>query len=70
VLGNRSLGAGDLLYLGDPRTFLDMAKQGLKQTDANWQGETFIEDLRLLLPAYNELPGLKEGFAELEQMIW
>jgi tetratricopeptide (TPR) repeat protein len=57
------------LYLGDPKAFLDMAKQGLKQTDANWQGETFIEDMRLLLPACNELPGLKEGFAELEQMI-
>jgi tetratricopeptide (TPR) repeat protein len=56
-------------YLGDPRAFLDVAKKGFEQTDANWQGKTFVESLRLLLPASNELPGLKESLAELEQMV-
>jgi hypothetical protein len=46
-----------------------VAKKGFEQTDANWQGKTFVESLRLLLPASSELPGLKEGLAELEQMV-
>lgn len=57
------------LYRGDPKAFLDVAMKGLEQTDANWQGETFVESLRLLLPASSELPGLKEGLAELERMV-
>jgi Flp pilus assembly protein TadD len=57
------------LYRGDPKAFLDVAMNGFEQTDADWQGKTFVEGLRLLLPASNELPGLKEGLAELEQMV-
>jgi hypothetical protein len=57
------------LYRGDPKAFLDVAIKGLEQTDANWQGKTFIDSLRLLLPASDELPGLKEGLTELEQML-
>jgi Flp pilus assembly protein TadD len=57
------------LYRGDPKAFLDMATKGFEQTDANWQGKTFIDSLRLLLPATDELPGLKEGLTELEQMV-
>jgi tetratricopeptide (TPR) repeat protein len=57
------------LYRGNPKAFLDVAIKGLEQTDANWQGKTFIDSLRLLLPASEELPGLKEGLAQLEQMV-
>ena len=57
------------LYRGDPVAFLDMAIKGLEQTDANWQGRTFIDSLRLLLRASDELPGLKEGVAKLEPMV-
>ena len=57
------------LYRGDAKAFRDVAIKGLEQTDANWQGKTFVESLRLLLPASDELPGLKEGFAELEQLV-
>jgi Flp pilus assembly protein TadD len=57
------------LYRGDPKAFLDVAMTGLEQTDANWQGKTFVDSLRLLLPASDELPGLEKGLAELEQMV-
>ena len=57
------------LYRGDPKAFVDIAIKGFEQADANWQGKTFIDTLRLLLPASDELPGLKEGLAELEQMV-
>jgi tetratricopeptide (TPR) repeat protein len=57
------------LYRGEPIAFRDVAIKGLKQTDADWQGRTFIESLRLLLPASHELHGLKEGLAELERMV-
>jgi tetratricopeptide (TPR) repeat protein len=57
------------LYRGNPEAFLDVAIKGLEQTDANWQGRTFIDSLRLLLPASDEIPGLKEGLTELEQMV-
>jgi tetratricopeptide (TPR) repeat protein len=57
------------LYRGNPKAFLDVAIKGLEQTDANWQGKTFVDSLRLLLPASEELPGLKEGLAQLEQMV-
>jgi hypothetical protein len=46
-----------------------VAIKGLEQTDADWQGKTFVDGLRLLLPASKELAGLEEGFAELEQMV-
>jgi tetratricopeptide (TPR) repeat protein len=57
------------LYQGDAKAFLDTARQGFSQTEHDWQGETFVESLRLLLPAADELPGLKEGIAELEKLI-
>jgi Flp pilus assembly protein TadD len=57
------------LYRGDAKAFRDLALKGFEQTDANWQGKTFVDSLRQLLPASNELPGLKEGLAELEQMV-
>ena len=57
------------LYRGDPKAFVDVATEGFGHTDANWQGKTFVDSLRLLLPAADELPGLKEGLAELEQMV-
>jgi Flp pilus assembly protein TadD len=57
------------LYRGDPVAFREVALKGFEMTDADWQGRTFVESLRLLLPASNELPGLKEGLAELEQML-
>jgi cellulose biosynthesis protein BcsQ/tetratricopeptide (TPR) repeat protein len=56
------------LYRGDSKAFVDIAIKGFEQTDADWQGKTFIDTLRLLLPAADELPGLKEGLAELELM--
>jgi hypothetical protein len=57
------------LYLGDTEGFLDAAQKGLEQTDANWQVRTFVESLRLLLPAAGELPGLKEGLAKFEALV-
>jgi Flp pilus assembly protein TadD len=57
------------LYQGDAKGFLDIAMQGFEQTDEDWQGKTFVDSLRLLLPAADELPGLKEGIAALEQLV-
>jgi Flp pilus assembly protein TadD len=57
------------LYQGDAKAFLDTAMQGFAQTDNDWQGKTFVDSLRLLLPAADELPGLKEGVAELEKLL-
>jgi tetratricopeptide (TPR) repeat protein len=57
------------LYQGDAKAFLDIAMQGFENTDENWQGNTFVESLRLLLPAEHELPGLKDGLAELEKLV-
>ena len=57
------------LYRGESTAFLDVAIKGLEQTDADWQGMTFIDSLRLLLPASDELPGLKDGLIQLERMV-
>lgn len=57
------------LYQGDAKAFLEIAMQGFQEMDENWQGKTFVESLRLLLPAENELPGLKDGLAELEKLV-
>jgi tetratricopeptide (TPR) repeat protein len=57
------------LYCGDPVAFRAMALKGFEQTDADWQGRTFVEGLRLLLPASEELPGLKETLPDLEEMV-
>ena len=57
------------LYRGDAEAFLDVAIKGFEQTDANWQGKTFVDSLRLLLPAADELPGLKEGLADSNRMV-
>jgi Flp pilus assembly protein TadD len=39
------------LYRGDPVAFREVALKGFEMTDADWQGRTFVESLRLLLPA-------------------
>jgi tetratricopeptide (TPR) repeat protein len=57
------------LYQGDAKAFVDIAKAGFKQTEANWQGKTFVDSLKLLLPAADELPGLKDGIAELQKLL-
>ena len=57
------------LYQGDAKAFLDTAMQGFSQTEEDWQGKTFVDSLRLLLPAADELPGLKQGIAELEKLL-
>jgi tetratricopeptide (TPR) repeat protein len=57
------------LYQGDAEAFLKIARQGFSQTDEDWQGRTFVDSLRMLLPAADELPGLKEGIAELEKLL-
>jgi tetratricopeptide (TPR) repeat protein len=57
------------LFQGDPEAFLNIAMQGFGQTDADWQGRTFVDSLKLLLPAANELPGLTGGIAELERLL-
>jgi hypothetical protein len=57
------------LYRGDRDGFLNIAMFGFEQADQDWQGKTFVESLRLLLPAADELPGLQEGIEQLEQMV-
>jgi Flp pilus assembly protein TadD len=57
------------LYQGDTKAFLDIAMQGMVESDEAWQGKTFVDSLRLLLPAADELSGLKEGLAELEKLL-
>jgi tetratricopeptide (TPR) repeat protein len=57
------------LYRGDPVAFREMALRGFEQTDADWQGRTFVEGLRLLLPASEELPGLEKTLPDLEGMV-
>jgi tetratricopeptide (TPR) repeat protein len=57
------------LYRGDAKGFLDTAMRGLEHTEHDWQGKTFVESLRLLLPAAGELPGLNDGLAELEKLV-
>jgi hypothetical protein len=57
------------LYQGETKSFLDIAMQGFVESDEAWQGRTFVDSLRLLLPAADELPGLKEGLVELEKMV-
>jgi tetratricopeptide (TPR) repeat protein len=57
------------LYQGDTKAFLDIAMQGLVESDEAWQGKTFVDSLRLLLPAADELPGLKEGLGELVKLV-
>lgn len=57
------------LYQGDTKAFLDIAQQGFVESDEAWQGKTFVDSLRLLLPAADELPGLKEGLAELKKLV-
>ena len=57
------------VYQGNTEAILDIAMQGLVKSDEAWQGDTFVDSLRLLLPAADELPGLKEGLAELEKLV-
>jgi hypothetical protein len=39
-------------------------------TESNWQWMTFLDTLRLLLPASKELPGLEQGIVEFEGQIF
>jgi hypothetical protein len=48
---------------------VEIAKNGIVQAEKPWQYTTFIESLRVLLPAADELPGLKEGLTQLEEMV-
>jgi tetratricopeptide (TPR) repeat protein len=48
------------LYQGKVDESLDLIHEGLKQSDADWQGETFLASLRLLEPAADDLPGLAQ----------
>jgi Flp pilus assembly protein TadD len=57
------------LYLGGAKAFVDIATQGFVKAEHPWQPKTFVDSLKLLLPAAGELPGLKEGFAELEPLL-
>ena len=57
------------LYRGDKEGFLATATDGLIKAEHKWQGQTFLESLRLLTPAANELPGLDQGLAEMEKLV-
>ena len=46
------------LYQGKVDESLDIIREGLRQSDADWQGETFLNSLRLLEPAAADIPGL------------
>jgi hypothetical protein len=43
--------------------------RGFEHIEQDWQGKTFVESLQLLLPAADELPGLHEDIAQLEEMV-
>jgi hypothetical protein len=43
--------------------------RGFERIEHDWQGKTFIDSLRLLLPAAGELPGLTEGLVELQKLL-
>jgi tetratricopeptide (TPR) repeat protein len=57
------------LFRGDVPGFLTAAKAGLDVSEHDWQPKTFLDSLRLLLPASKELPGLEQGIAELEKQL-
>lgn len=46
------------LYAGKVDESLELIREGLRQSDADWQGETFLASLRLLEPAAVDVPGL------------
>ena len=57
------------LYRGDVPGFMAAATAGLAKSEHDWQGRTFLDSLRLLSPASNELPGLEQGIAEFEKQV-
>jgi tetratricopeptide (TPR) repeat protein len=57
------------LFRGDVPGFLTAAKAGVNASKHDWQPKTFLDSLRLLLPASKELPGLEQGIAALEKQI-
>jgi tetratricopeptide (TPR) repeat protein len=57
------------LYRGDVAGFQDAANAGVIASEHDWQPKTFLDSLRLLLPATQELPGLEQGIAELEKQL-
>lgn len=54
------------LYLGDADAFKHFLKEGIRQSDADWPGQTFMDSFRLLEPAAEHSPELKSAidFAE------
>lgn len=57
------------LFQDDQQNFMKWAVKGFEHTDADWQGETFVNSLKLLLPAKADLIGLEEGIAEFEKLL-
>jgi Flp pilus assembly protein TadD len=56
------------LYQGEPEALVDIAKKGFDFAEPS-QIKTFIESLRLLLPAADELPGLTKAIEKLENAV-
>jgi len=57
------------LYEGEGDAFLALIKAGIKHTEHDWQGKTFLDSLRLLKPASAELPALRKGIDLLETLL-
>ena len=57
------------LYEGDGEAFLKLIKAGIKYSEHDWQGETFLDSLRLLEPASAELPELQKGIDLLDSLL-
>jgi tetratricopeptide (TPR) repeat protein len=57
------------LFRGDVAGFLTATQAGVKASEHDWQPKTFLDSLRLLLPASKELPGLEQAIAELEKEL-
>jgi tetratricopeptide (TPR) repeat protein len=56
------------LYQGEPDAVVDIATKGFDFAKPT-QIDTFIDSLRLLLPAADKLPGLKEAIEKLEKSV-
>jgi tetratricopeptide (TPR) repeat protein len=55
------------LYAGDRDGFLANLKKGLTYAGHRWQAETFRKSLQQLVGAGIDLPGLKDGIAEVQK---
>jgi hypothetical protein len=47
------------MYLDKPEEAPRLIREGIRQSDHDWQGETFLRSLELLEPAAGDHPGLK-----------